>query len=416
MSDSTMAQDMDSPGTSSIIQDGSTQRDVLQQIIAEGLNFSPDASDSDLKRNIRLLQVLFETCVLTPSRSSPSPSTSEQIDLTMAVIIRQCDSHPSLLQQQTTFVEGSSSLFKWILPRIIHAASRFIEYEEGKEIYGSIVQGAVDLIRLLKKDDISPLNQLKVSVMIRDLINFCESECILPDVSLTVEGADETRLLDYQLTASPAVFCTTIDIVLHLQSPFVDQITSTVCRLLSDKAKVMLHCPSIRGQYIALVTRVMCGEFHIPTLYPACIAIVSTIEAQLEHFLSAIPADHIALRYECWHALWKKADELSAARDTHKVVYILTAISDVLSSKQIRLSLSTQILDRWTKEIVEVPGEAASRLQALLVANLRSTSVATKKRKRSPEVHARDLFQEVFPSQTLSEDAFLLDATRAMPT
>ena len=135
---------------------GQDHRDLLQELIAEGLSFSANQTDSDTHRYRRLLTVLFDACILRPSFSSPSQSSFEQASLTLKILLKQCSSQPGLLCRLPSGDEPQTPLFKWVIPRLIDAASRFVELEGGQKLFDDLIDATASVIGLLRKDEVKP--------------------------------------------------------------------------------------------------------------------------------------------------------------------------------------------------------------------------------------------------------------------
>lgn len=167
-----MARDLESLGPAETGQD---HRDLLQELIAEGLSFSADQTDSDTQRYRRLLTILFDACILRPSFTSPSQSSFEQVSLTLKILLKQCSSQPGLLSRLPSGDEPQTPLFKWVLPRLIDAASRFVETNVGDHLFDDLVDAAVIVIGLLRKDDLKP-GDGPVLVVLGQLQQYCRGE------------------------------------------------------------------------------------------------------------------------------------------------------------------------------------------------------------------------------------------------
>lgn len=167
--------------------------EVLQELLARGL--SQQTSD-DPASYCRLLQVLFEHCILKPLvRSDPvTPAAIEQVDLTLTILQRQTTARPELLSCATNG-DTELPLYKWILPRLIYAAGRYEELpaQEGQKAsgHGEVVEGLLlagaRLISVLSQDleNGDETNYAKGAyksrVLLEELVTFCESECPLHD-------------------------------------------------------------------------------------------------------------------------------------------------------------------------------------------------------------------------------------------
>jgi hypothetical protein len=167
-----MARDLESLGPA---ESGQDHRDILQELIAEGLSFSAEQTDSDTQRYRRLLTVLFDACILRPSFSSPSQSSFEQASLTLKILLKQCSSQPGLLCRLPSGEEPQTPLFKWVIPRLVDAASRFVEIKGGEQLFEDLVNAAVSVIGLLRKDEVKP-GDGPVLLVLSQLQQYCRGE------------------------------------------------------------------------------------------------------------------------------------------------------------------------------------------------------------------------------------------------
>jgi hypothetical protein len=162
--------------------------EALKQLIDRGLSQeSPDDPTSYCK----LLQVLFEHCILKPlnSQSFPSPTIVEQVRLTLTILERQTTARPELLSCSTTASDTGIPLFKWIIPRLIFAAYKYEnatyedEYaEDGMDLCDSLLQSASGVISTLCQDLENETGtsyargSMKATLAVRQIKVYCESK------------------------------------------------------------------------------------------------------------------------------------------------------------------------------------------------------------------------------------------------
>lgn len=167
--------------------------EALQQLLARGLSQeSPDNPASYCK----LLQVLFEHCILKPLTRAepPTPTSFEQVDLTLTILQRQTAARPELLSCSTSGDDKGVPLYKWILPRLIYAAIRYEDStvmadkhtrKQVEEVVESLLVSASRTISIMCRDvenDGGPSyvqGPMRAVQVLDQLISFCEGECSL---------------------------------------------------------------------------------------------------------------------------------------------------------------------------------------------------------------------------------------------
>jgi hypothetical protein len=162
--------------------------EALKQLIDRGLSQeSPDDPTSYCK----LLQVLFEHCILKPlvSPNFPSATIVEQVRLTLTILQRQTTARPELLSCSTTSVESGVPLYKWIIPRLIYAAYRYenATYEDelamdGMDLCDELLAAASEVISVLCQDLDNETGtsyargSMKATLALRKVKEYCEGK------------------------------------------------------------------------------------------------------------------------------------------------------------------------------------------------------------------------------------------------
>lgn len=164
--------------------------EALQLLLARGL--SQDSPDNPASY-CRLLQVLFDHCILKPLTKSEdtSPTTVEQVDLTLTILQRQTTARPELLSCSTTLVDGVP-LYQWILPRLLYAAVRYEDQQIEKidkdmkgqirQMVESLLLAAARMINVLCRDlegdgtTTYAKGVMRASLVLSQLLSFCEGK------------------------------------------------------------------------------------------------------------------------------------------------------------------------------------------------------------------------------------------------
>jgi hypothetical protein len=162
--------------------------EALKQLIERGLS---QESPDDPSAYCKLLQVLFEHCILKPlgSANFPSPTIVEQVRLTLTILHRQTTAQPELLSCSTTSADGGLPLYKWIIPRLIYAAYRYENAvyeddhaEDGMNLCDSLLEGASGAISILCQDLDNEAatsyarGPMRATLALRQIKSYCESK------------------------------------------------------------------------------------------------------------------------------------------------------------------------------------------------------------------------------------------------
>lgn len=418
--ESGVAQDIESLGSAG----GSDQqhRDLLQQMINEGLNPSSEISPHDEARYRRLLQVLFESCIVKPSHKPLTTIAVDRATLTIAVMFKLAGPKPSLFSRLPDGEDRPVPLFKWIIPRLIDAAARWIEVEEGKELAGKVVEDVVKVIGLMRRDEVGQVGDGQVAVLLRQLQEFCTGELTRPHSAELIPDVHEKKassLFGYAVQPTPAIMLITLEILLQTSYPLTDHATAMASLLLVDYSRSILQRKELHGPLIDLVLdAVSQGSARTELLSPACTALLKHPDIDLRPFFAGI-GSHITLRYDTWRTLLVQAEKLSLPLDAAKIIQLLTPIEHgVLSYAAIRDSLPAFLQDQWRTDAEQLPDSDQAKVYALLAQKGVSSPHSSKKRKRDDpgEQPALALLRATLPALTLSGDNFLPELIKAVST
>jgi hypothetical protein len=130
----------------------STAQELLQRLIAEGLTPSGTDRSEDPAKYRKLLEVLFSACILNPIGKPVTPAVLEQAEYTLTILSRQTAARPELLTLLPPQGEPQIPLYKWILPRLIHAASHYYGVMGAEKLVGSLCAAAVQTVQVLSRD------------------------------------------------------------------------------------------------------------------------------------------------------------------------------------------------------------------------------------------------------------------------
>ncbi len=168
-------------GTAGPIPSGLAEQELLQRLIKEGLSPAPDAGEADSTQYRKLLEILFQACILTPSSRTPSPSSLEQAGYTLTILSRQTLARPELLSCLPHPDEPQVPLYKWIIPRLVHAAVRYNEVHGAEGLVEDLISSAVNVLHVLGKDLSDEQTSFakgpqRVLQTLSHMIEFCQGE------------------------------------------------------------------------------------------------------------------------------------------------------------------------------------------------------------------------------------------------
>ncbi|WWD19107.1 hypothetical protein CI109_103565 [Kwoniella shandongensis] len=364
------------------VENSSTGQELLENLIKEGL--TPSGHDNEPSRYRRLVQVLFQNCILKPIERNLPPNI-QQCEYTITILKRQTAIHPNLLLDQ---IDGDIHIpfFQWLLPRLVYAALRL----EDENLVDELISSAVNVIYALGKDmsdDDSTWAKgpKRVTVTLGYLNTFCQD---LPN--------------------EPNTLLITLSIILSVRLPFTDTMTADACAKLSQASRLM-RTTSLQARY-TLYAASACSVTRPHELTKAClfVANLSIVEdANLQKaiiiFYDRLAQSDEVLRCEVWWSLYRRIDTLRMSNevDFSCALFLLAPIPPRLSSGTIRHLIHSEILVRWKDELAHNP----SRLDRLedLIGGIRIEN--PRKRKRSEEeAEALAIITEVIPDFAMEGD------------
>ncbi|WVR00045.1 hypothetical protein IAU59_007187 [Kwoniella sp. CBS 9459] len=116
-------------------------QELLENLIKEGL--TPSGQDTDPSRYRKLVQVLFENCILKPI-TRDLPRNSQQTHYTLTILQRQTSLHPGLLYD---LVDGVP-FYQWLIPKLVHAAVR----ARDEDLYNDITAATTKVLQAIGRD------------------------------------------------------------------------------------------------------------------------------------------------------------------------------------------------------------------------------------------------------------------------
>ena len=120
----------------------SVSHNLIQELIKEGLSTATQSSHGDDEQYRRLAHILVDNCLLAPVKTPIDPERLQHIDLTLTILRQQPTSRPRL------FFGGSTPLIKWILPRLVQAATDFARLETSYDIAQKVIDCIADILNV----------------------------------------------------------------------------------------------------------------------------------------------------------------------------------------------------------------------------------------------------------------------------
>ena len=142
-----------------------SSQDLLQRLIQEGLTAKVDATPDSIKRSRKVLQLLTDSLIFKPSLQT-QPATGSQLEragYALAILRRQISALPALLRETSQEPSLGSPFYKWLIPRILSAISRFFANESSTNLAIQLLDAVVEIIHWLNKANLEPHVKLSES-------------------------------------------------------------------------------------------------------------------------------------------------------------------------------------------------------------------------------------------------------------
>lgn len=154
-------------------EDTAESKQVLAELLQEGLAWSESDDSTDVERFRRLFQVLVQHCLLRPG----GEANGEHVELTLMLLAKQTAQRPDLLLSPL----GDGLFYSWLLSRLIVAAVRYEEEEWSRPLVLKVCEAASKLLDVLGRDIGSDdTNYMpgpsRVGAVLRELIEYAKSE------------------------------------------------------------------------------------------------------------------------------------------------------------------------------------------------------------------------------------------------
>ncbi|WWC71522.1 uncharacterized protein I206_105480 [Kwoniella pini CBS 10737] len=335
-----------------------TGQQLLENLIKEGL--TPSGQDTDPSKYRKLIQVLLQNCILKPL-SRDIPPNLQQAEYTLTILQRQTKLHPGIMYSVTQ--QEQSPFYYWLLPRLAQAAVHHIE----DSLYDDLVAATVNALKATgrnsSEEDVSwAKGPRRLGMVVRHINSFCQ-----------------------ELPANANTLIFLLSVVLQIDSPFLQSITSTSASLLSQTHK-SLKRPYLESRYTAAITSALLRTRSI-NLTQGCIFVSSLTSydegfkrEKIVNFYEALTQADPGIKAEVWWSLLDQAEALKIDQDIDfaKICFLVTPIVPYISSSMIENFITPGLLQRWSLSAQSDSLKADSFGKALGI-----DGTTSKKRKRS---------------------------------
>nr|XP_019011517.1 uncharacterized protein I206_03617 [Kwoniella pini CBS 10737]OCF50298.1 hypothetical protein I206_03617 [Kwoniella pini CBS 10737] len=349
-----------------------TGQQLLENLIKEGL--TPSGQDTDPSKYRKLIQVLLQNCILKPL-SRDIPPNLQQAEYTLTILQRQTKLHPGIMYSVTQ--QEQSPFYYWLLPRLAQAAVHHIE----DSLYDDLVAATVNALKATgrnsSEEDVSwAKGPRRLGMVVRHINSFCQD----------VLSRRKAVLFGYaELPANANTLIFLLSVVLQIDSPFLQSITSTSASLLSQTHK-SLKRPYLESRYTAAITSALLRTRSI-NLTQGCIFVSSLTSydegfkrEKIVNFYEALTQADPGIKAEVWWSLLDQAEALKIDQDIDfaKICFLVTPIVPYISSSMIENFITPGLLQRWSLSAQSDSLKADSFGKALGI-----DGTTSKKRKRS---------------------------------
>lgn len=409
--------------------------EALQQLLARGLSQdSPDDPNSYCK----LLQVLFEHCILKPISDSafPSPTITEQVRLTLTILQRQTTARPELLSCSTTSADPGVPLYKWVLPRLMYAAYMYEEAkykrddaEDGMDLADDLLLAVSEVVTVLCRDLDNDAGtsyakgNVKAVLALRTLRSYCESTLMSSRVWLIPGLASQkpSDLFGYtKLPTSNLSLLLALQVIFRTHIFFADDITADASAMLATVAhSIKSSTPKRQTRFARTLTYALQSDVYAPILRNACIVVskwpddttFQPWQNAMFKLNQAMLRGDVDLRADVWWTLFEIVDQHDAKRliGGSRIEHLATMIPSRIPCELVS-ELVLQRIPAWAEQLEDDRSLRKQVICTKLAQYIDAESPPSKKRKRDPEKvdEAFRILKKEFPDMKLADSKDIL--------
>lgn len=413
-----LASDHGAPGSAELLDELLREAHALTST-AEG---DSDAPTVDVSRFRKLIEVLFNACVISPASRDANQASQvglEQAHLTLSILSRQAESHPELLLAfPPKDVSPQQPFYAWIITRILIAVAQYEDVTGAAALVNDLCDTAARILIVLSRDmsDEDTTTYMRgprrVWRVLKELCAYARGEWgreAVADYEESLEQKPTSSLLGFNdLPTSadhlPALFA----LQFSLTFPFSNDAVLESASILSSFGHQAAQLPPSRqARYLSVVTDAVRVVRVSQVLSRACIAVAKLEEADDAHWQDVFTAwlkaveqhGHPALRRDVWWGLHSRVAtfNLNTVPGRETISFLLTPIPFHVSSQVILSLISKEILERW-KDQANFSGDASIRQKIGEVMHLPPSTSLKRKREENPvELRVRDILRTKAP-------------------
>ena len=304
---------------------GLAEQELLQKLIKEGLAPSDDRGETDVTRYRKLVEVLFQACILNPVNQPVTPSSLEQAGYTLTILSRQSIARPELLSCLPPSTELQIPLYKWIIPRLVYAAMRYEEKEGAAGLVEDLSSAALHVLLVLGRDLSDEETSFakgprRVLLALKYMVDFCQGRPFRKEHRSSTEIVEgrSSLLFGYPACPSnPVALLFILDIVFRARPAFADQVGMTACLQLVEASRFVKHHVHRQTRYALTVLTALDAFPSRRILIPACVAIMcwpisndGKWQSAVDAVSRALPKLETPMRLHISRALRGRSDRL----------------------------------------------------------------------------------------------------------
>ncbi|KAL1406340.1 hypothetical protein Q8F55_008039 [Vanrija albida] len=376
-----------------------------------------DASAVDVSRFRKLIEVLFNACVISPASRDAGQASQvglEQAHLTLSILSRQAESHPELLLAfPPKDTAPQQPFYAWIITRILIAVAQYEDVAGAGALVQDLCDTAARILIVLARD-MSDGDATTYMRGLRRVWRVLRELCAYARESL--EQKPRPTLLgfsDMPTSADhlPALFA----LQLSLTLPFSNDAVLDVASILSSFGVQAAQLPPSRQvRYLSVVTDAVRVVRVSQVLSRASMAVAKLEESDDTHWQESFAGwlkaveQHAepALRRDVWWGLHSRVAtfNLNTVYGREAINFLLTPIPDHVSQPAIVSLISSEILGRW-RDQASFSGDATVRQKIGGVMHLPASTSLKRKREENPvERRVRDILRTKAPELNIEGD------------
>ncbi|KAL7422783.1 hypothetical protein Q5752_002078 [Cryptotrichosporon argae] len=396
--------DLAQPSAPLAFVDTQNIHDVLQSL-AEVSN----SGAFNVERSRRLLRALVTKCIVGPatalsSLESLSQTGREHALFALRILRMRLAERPDVL---LTTAPNEGPFYHWLVPQLIHAASRFEDDQNADDLVEKLVDAAAGMLAIMSAATTYMTGPTRLASALHTMEAFCRD---------ALDGQRPALFTSTNLSGDITTVLITLRVIFDVPSLFSDDVSIACCRHLASAAiKTRSSMPRTRARLANVVATALRNHYAVHPLGPTCGDIltlpiphnVAALEDALSNLLQAVEVSRPAIRRDVWQALAAQTSDvqLEHALGRRKAAYLLTPVPPYVLPQTIKNSLVKEIAE-WAANSGTLSGmEQVERQLSLLHADFVASSSVSMKRKRAMDDDgaAMAIVREIIPAADASQ-------------